>query len=48
MAKPCFHPSVEGAQHGDKGLEGFLDFAKQSGAAGAQTVEFYVGWKKRF
>ncbi len=31
-----FHPSVEGAQHGDKGLDGFLKFAKEAGAEGCQ------------
>jgi sugar phosphate isomerase/epimerase len=30
------HSSVEGAQHGAKGLLGFLDFAQASGAVGAQ------------
>ncbi len=45
MAQPCFHPSVEGAQHGPKGLEGFLDFAKQSGAAGAQPSNFMLEGK---
>lgn len=42
MAKPCFHASIEGAQHGPKGLEGFLDFAKSSGAAGAQPSNFML------
>ena len=41
MAK-VFHPSVEGAQHGPKGLEGFLDFAKKSGAEGAQISNFML------
>lgn len=45
MAQPCFHPSVEGAQHGPKGLEGFLDFAKNSGAAGAQPSNFMLEGK---
>jgi len=36
MAKPIYHSSIEGAQHGGKGLEGFLAFAKEAGAAGAQ------------
>lgn len=31
-----FHSSVEGAQHGDKGLDGFLEFAKASDATGVQ------------
>src|SRR5438132_678300 len=34
MPQPCFHPSVEGAQHGAKTLAQFLDYAKKSGAAG--------------
>ncbi len=42
MAQACFHPSVEGAQHGAKGLEGFLDFAKKAGAAGAQPSNFML------
>ncbi|MEW6237280.1 MAG: TIM barrel protein [Candidatus Omnitrophota bacterium] len=45
MAQACFHPSVEGAQHGAKGLEGFLDFAKKSGAAGAQPSNFMLDGK---
>ena len=35
MAENCFHPSIEGAQHGAKTLAQFLDYAKKSGAAGA-------------
>ena len=35
MAKPIYHSSIEGAQHGGKGLEGFLSFAKEAGAATA-------------
>ncbi|MBI1387570.1 MAG: TIM barrel protein [bacterium] len=42
MAQACFHPSIEGAQHGPKGLEGLLDFAKQSGAGGAQPSNFML------
>lgn len=42
MANACFHASIEGAQHGPKGLEGFLDFAKQSGAAGAQPSNYML------
>jgi sugar phosphate isomerase/epimerase len=40
MAHPLFHSSIEGAQHGAKSLEQFLDFAKQSGASGAQPSNF--------
>ena len=32
MAKPIYHSSIEGAQHGSKGLEGFLAFSKEAGA----------------
>lgn len=45
MASPVFHASIEGAQHGPKGLDGFLDFAKQSGAAGAQPSNFMLEGK---
>ena len=40
MAKPIYHSSIEGAQHGGKGLEGFLAFAKEAGAAGAQPSHY--------
>ena len=40
MAKPIYHSSIEGAQHGGKGLEGFLAFAKAAGAAGAQPSHY--------
>jgi len=36
MADNCFHPSIEGAQHGGKNLAQFLDYARKSGASGAQ------------
>lgn len=42
MAKPIFHSSIEGAQHGPKGLDGFLEFAKKSGAAGAQPSNYML------
>jgi sugar phosphate isomerase/epimerase len=42
MAQPCFHPSIEGAQHGAKSLVQFLDYAKKSGAAGAQPSNFML------
>ena len=42
MAQPCFHPSIEGAQHGAKSLAQFLDYAKKSGAAGAQPSNFML------
>lgn len=37
-----FHSSVEGAQHGDKGLGGFLSFAQGASAAGAQPSNFML------
>lgn len=42
MADNCFHPSIEGAQHGAKTLAQFLDYAKASGAAGAQPSNFML------
>jgi sugar phosphate isomerase/epimerase len=42
MAQTCFHPSIEGAQHGAKSLSQFLDYAKKSGAAGAQPSNFML------
>ena len=40
--RKIFHVSVEGAQHGAKGLDGFLDFAKKAGAEGAQPSNFML------
>ena len=45
MAKPIYHSSIEGAQHGSKGLDGFLDFAKDAGAPGAQPSNYMVEGK---
>jgi sugar phosphate isomerase/epimerase len=42
MANSIYHSSIEGAQHGPKGLENFLAFAKQSGAAGAQPSNYML------
>lgn len=42
MANACFHPSIEGAQHGAKSLSEFLDYAKASGASGAQPSNFML------
>ena len=42
MAQPCFHSSIEGAQHGAKSLTQFLDYAKKSGEAGAQPSNFML------
>ncbi len=39
----AFHASVEGAQHGAKSLVQFLDYAKASGAAGAQPSNYMLG-----
>lgn len=36
MSNKLYHASLEGAQHGPKGLFNFLDFANSSGADGAQ------------
>ncbi len=52
MAQPAYHPSIEGAQHGAKSLAQFLDYAKGSGAAGAQPSNYMLqasdgGFKKR-
>ena len=50
MAQNVFHPSIEGAQHGAKSLAQFLDYAKASGAAGAQPSNYMLqadaGFKK--
>jgi len=42
MAKPVYHSSIEGAQHGSKGLDGFLAFAKEAGAAGTQPSNYML------
>ena len=39
----AFHASIEGAQHGAKSLEQFLDYAKAAGAAGAQPSNYMLG-----
>jgi len=48
MAQACYHPSIEGAQHGAKSLAQFLAFAKKSGAAGAQPSNFMLEGPKGF
>jgi len=48
MAEACFHPSVEGAQHGAKNLADFLAYAKKSGAAGAQPSNYMLQADKGF
>lgn len=42
MAHNCYHPSIEGAQHGAKSLPQFLAYAKQSGATGAQPSNYML------
>ena len=42
MANNCYHPSIEGAQHGAKSLTQFLDYAKKSGATGAQPSNYML------
>src|SRR5213596_1101945 len=48
MAETCFHPSIEGAQHGPKNLGQFLDYAKKSGASGAQPSNYMLQSDKGF
>jgi len=42
MTQAIFHPSVEGAQHGTKSLAQFLDYARKSGASGAQPSNYML------
>ncbi len=42
MANICYHPSIEGAQHGAKTLAQFLDWARKAGAAGAQPSNYML------
>src|SRR2546423_6212480 len=48
MPENCFHPSIEGAQHGGKTLVQFLDYAKKSGASGAQPSNYMLQSDKGF
>src|SRR5436305_6031493 len=48
MAETCFHPSIEGAQHGAKNLAQFLEYAKKSGATGAQPSNYMLQGDKGF
>jgi len=48
MAQPVYHPSIEGAQHGAKSLAQFLDYAKASGASGAQPSNYMLQSDKGF
>jgi len=42
MTRTIYHSSIEGAQHGPKGLSNFLAFARKSGAAGAQPSNYML------
>lgn len=42
MAQSAYHASIEGAQHGAKTLAQFLEYAKKSGAAGAQPSNYML------
>lgn len=48
MAQACYHSSIEGAQHGAKSLSQFLDYAKASGASGAQPSNYMLQSDKGF
>jgi sugar phosphate isomerase/epimerase len=48
MPQTCFHPSVEGAQHGAKSLGDFLAYAKRSGAQGVQPSNYMLQGPKGF
>jgi sugar phosphate isomerase/epimerase len=48
MSELCFHPSIEGAQHGGKSLAQFLEYARKSGASGAQPSNYMLQADKGF
>lgn len=48
MPQNCFHASIEGAQHGAKSLTQFLEYAKKSGASGAQPSNYMLQSDKGF
>jgi sugar phosphate isomerase/epimerase len=48
MAQICYHPSVEGAQHGAKSLADFLTYAKRAGAEGVQPSNYMLQGPKGF
>jgi sugar phosphate isomerase/epimerase len=48
MPQTIFHPSIEGAQHGGKSLGEFLDYARRSGASGAQPSNYMLQDGKKF
>ena len=43
MPETCYHPSIEGAQHGAKSLTQFLDYAKASRRGRRATLQLHVG-----
>ena len=48
MSQPCYHPCIEGAQHGAKSLANFSTTRKQSGASGAQPSNYMLQGGKLF
>ncbi len=48
MPNNVYHPSIEGAQHGAKSLAAFLEYAKKSGASGAQPSNYMLEGGKLF
>ena len=48
MPQNCFHPSVEGAQHGAKSLADFLDYAKKVRRDGRPAVQLHAPGRQRF
>ena len=42
MSKNVFHASIEGAQHGAKTLDEFVNFAKTAGASGAEPSNYHI------
>lgn len=42
MSQTLFHPSIEGGQHGAKTLAQFLEYARESGATGAQPSNYML------
>ena len=48
MSTSCYHPSIEGAQHGAKSLAQFLDYAKAAGATGAQPSNYMLQDGEKF
>src|SRR6266704_5419513 len=48
MPYNCCRASIEGAQHGAKSLAQFLEYAKKSGASGAQPSNYMLHSDKGF